>query len=289
MSLRFALLAAALVTVHARELPEFKPLAGSAVPEWKPLYQGVDYRLDELEAPRRLRIHQIRIDTKAEGIAFFTTPDNGEAPREVNGRRTATFLKEFDLEVAINGTGFEPIASEGSPVDLLGLSISDGKTVSGLDAASRNPIFLVDQGNRASILRAPLEEAGIAGARNALQGWYGANGMLLDDGERTTITEDIHPRTALGISRDGQYVYFLVADGRQPGFSEGLTLIEMAEWMKQQLGCWDAMNLDGGGSSTLVVKDADGTPRILNKPSGGVQRSVANHLGVQALPLPAEP
>lgn len=288
MSLRFVLFAAALVTLHAGEVPQFKPLTGSAAAEWKPLYQGVDYRLDELEAPRRLRIHQIRIDTQAEGIAFFTTPDNGDAPSEVNGRRTATFLKEFDLEVAINGTGFAPIAPEGAPVDVLGLSVSDGKKVSEVDVASRNPIFLVDQANRAAILRAPLEEAGFAAAHNALQGWYGANGMLLDDGECVTLTKDIHPRTAVGISRDGRHVYFLVADGRQPGFSEGLTLIEMAEWMKQ-LGCWDAMNLDGGGSSTLVVKNADGTPRIVNKPSGGVQRSVANHLGVQALPLAAEP
>jgi hypothetical protein len=45
------------------------------------------------------------------------------------------------------------------------------------------------------------------------------------------------------------------------------------------------MTLDGGGSSTLVAKDDDGTPKILNSPSGGSQRSVGNHLGVHALPL----
>lgn len=281
----FALLLLTLPTLRAEEPVKFEPFGeNAAVPEWQPLYQGIDYRLDELSAPRRLRIHQVRVDTRAEGIKFFTTPDNGEAPEEVNGRRTATFLKEFDLEVAINGTGFKPIAKEGAPVDLLGLSISEGRSVSAVDAASGNPVFLATPTQEARILRAPFGASGFPDAHNALQGWYGANGMLLDDGQVTTTTVDIHPRTAIGVSQDGRYVYLLVADGRQPGTSEGMTLIELAEWMKR-LGCWDAMNLDGGGSSTLVVKGEEGKPKILNSPSGGSQRSVGNHLGVHALPL----
>lgn len=268
----------------AGEPVTFAPLADSVAPFWQPFYQGIDYRLDELSSPRRLRIHQVRIDTRAEGIAFFTTPDNGETPEEVDGRRTATFLKEFDLEVAINGTGFQPIAKEGVPVDLLGLSISNGRTVSAVDAVSANPVFLATETQQARILRAPFHKTSFEAAHNALQGWYGANGMLLDDGQVTTTTADIHPRTAIGVSQDGRYVYLLVVDGRQQGLSEGMTLVELAEWMRQ-LGCWDAMNLDGGGSSTLVVKDGNGASKILNSPSGGSQRSVGNHLGVHASPF----
>lgn len=282
--LSLALLILGFPTLHAKEAVEFTPLPDAVASFWRPLFQGVEYRLDELSEPRRLRIHQIRIDTRAEGVAFFTTPDNGDAPEEVNGRRTSTFLKEFDLEVAINGSAFKPIAKEGVPVDLQGLSISNGVTVSEVDAKSANPVFLATETQQARILRGPFRKRSFESAHNALQGWYGANGMLLDDGEVTTATVDIHPRTAAGVSRDGRYVYLLVVDGRQQGLSEGMSLVELAEWMKR-LGCWDAMNLDGGGSSTMVIKGSGGAPKVLNSPSGGSQRSVGNHLGVRALPL----
>ena len=284
--LAFALIVVS-VPVAAEELLHFAPLSpDKPAPTWQPLYQGIDYRLDELSKPRVLRIHTARIDTQAEGISFFATPDDGDAPAEVSGRRTATFLREFDLELAINGTGFAPITGEGKPVDVLGLSVSEGKVVSSADYESKNPVFLVNARNEARVLRAPFEEKDLLDAHSAMQGWCGADGMLLDDGEVISKNADIHPRTAAGVSQDGRYVYLLVVDGRQPGLSEGISLVELAAWMKK-LGCWDAMNLDGGGSSTLAVKALDGKPRILNSIPGGVQRSVANHLGVHALPLPA--
>lgn len=259
----------------------------SQAPAWQPVYRGIDYRLDELSEPRKLRIHTIRIDTKAPGIRFFVTPDNGDKPGEVDGRRTATFLQEFDLELAINGTGFAPITAEHKPVDVLGLSISDGTVVSEADYQSQNPVLLINAKNEARIL-ARFKKEDLAGAHNAMQGWYGANGMLVDAGKIVTASKDVHPRTAAGISKDVRYLYLLVADGRQKGISEGITLMELAEWMKQ-LGCWDAMNLDGGGSTTLVMKQAGGKPVIVNSIPGGVQRSVANHLGVHAEPLVEKP
>lgn len=265
------------------------PALADPAPEdgkWQPLFRGVEHRLDVIAEPRPMRVHQVRIDTRAEGISFFTTPGNGDAPGEVTGRKTATFLREFGLEVAINGTGFKPITSEGKPVDVLGLSVSDGTVVSETDLKSGNPVFLVTAKNQARILRAPFRKEDWADADDALQGWYGANGMLVDDGEIVTTARDVHPRTAVGVSKDGRQVYLVVVDGRQKGFSEGITLVELADWMKR-LGCWDAINLDGGGSSTLVVKRPDGMPRIVNSIPGGVQRSVANHLGVHADPLPA--
>lgn len=287
---RKAAAVAAMTLLSAAEEPvTFAPLAADkAGSAWEPLYQGIDYRLDELSKPRVLRIHTVRIDTKAPGIRFFATPDNGDKPDEVDGRRTATFLKEFDLEVAINGTGFQPITAQGKPVEVLGLSVSDGKVVSPADHESGNPVFLITSANQARILRAPFKAEDLADAHTAMQGWYGSNGMLVDDGEIITAARDVHPRTAAGVSQDGRYVYLLVADGRQQGLSEGMSLIELAAWMKT-LGCWDAVNLDGGGSTTLVTRKPDGSPRIVNSPSGGVQRSVANHLGVHAESLAAEP
>lgn len=82
------------------------------------------------------------------------------------------------------------------------------------------------------------------------------------------------PRTAVGISKTGQLL-LVVVDGRQWN-SIGLTLQELAEFM-QSLGAQDAMNLDGGGSSELVLKGD-----IMNTPSDGQERPVASALGVFA-------
>jgi hypothetical protein len=87
------------------------------------------------------------------------------------------------------------------------------------------------------------------------------------------FTRAPHPRTAVGLSRDGHRMLLLVADGRREGVP-GLTLPELAELMAWYGAC-TAVNLDGGGSSALWLRD-----RIVNRPSDGVERRVANHLGV---------
>ncbi|MGF1475562.1 MAG: phosphodiester glycosidase family protein [Geminicoccaceae bacterium] len=64
-----------------------------------------------------------------------------------------------------------------------------------------------------------------------------------------------HPRTAAGISEDGRTLYLVTVDGRQPGVSVGATITELGLLMRT-IGAHDAVNLDGGGSTTLVVGDA---------------------------------
>lgn len=78
------------------------------------------------------------------------------------------------------------------------------------------------------------------------------------------------PRTAIGATKDG-HVLLAVVDGRQQ-HSIGMTLLELALFM-QEFGAVDAMNLDGGGSSEMVVKG-----KIMNKPSDGRERSVGDAL-----------
>jgi exopolysaccharide biosynthesis protein len=69
-----------------------------------------------------------------------------------------------------------------------------------------------------------------------------------------------HPRTAVGFSRDSSTLYIFTVDGRSPT-SVGMTLVELADVMRR-LGAWQAMNFDGGGSTTMVVKDV-----VVNAPS----------------------
>ena len=82
-----------------------------------------------------------------------------------------------------------------------------------------------------------------------------------------------HPRTGVGFSQDSTKLFFFAVDGRQSGYSDGMTLYEMADFLKP-LGVYQAVNLDGGGSTTMVVRN-----KIVNSPSdAGGERSVANAL-----------
>ena len=93
---------------------------------------------------------------------------------------------------------------------------------------------------------------------------------------------DTEPRTAFGLSADARWLYILVVDGRQKDYSLGATTYELAQLLRLA-GASDAINMDGGGSSTLVLWDQKRKqPRLLNRPTkdGKYQRPVANALGV---------
>ncbi|MDI2032229.1 phosphodiester glycosidase family protein [Saccharopolyspora sp. TS4A08] len=92
-------------------------------------------------------------------------------------------------------------------------------------------------------------------------------------------TAELAPRTAAGIGDDGRLVHLVVVDGRSP-VSTGLNLAETAGLLAD-LGATDAVNLDGGGSTTMAVR-TPGTPlaTVRNAPSDGEQRPVANGIGV---------
>ena len=92
---------------------------------------------------------------------------------------------------------------------------------------------------------------------------------------------NLAPRTAFGISEDGRYLYVLVVDGRQEDYSQGADMIDLALLLKAA-GASDAINVDGGGSSTLVRCDAaSGVVAVDNRhePSRRYYRNVAASVG----------
>jgi hypothetical protein len=118
--------------------------------------------------------------------------------------------------------------------------------------------------------------------RTVVGGWpriveAGRNVALAADSVEGTIprfSRARHPRSALGISRDSATLYVVAVDGRQQT-SVGMTLEELADAMIS-LGAYEAMNLDGGGSTTLVVRDS-----IVNKPSdANGERPVGNVVAI---------
>ena len=104
--------------------------------------------------------------------------------------------------------------------------------------------------------------------------------ILLDRG-RIRVSDDriLHPRTAVGIDRQTGRILLLVVDGRQ-SHSRGYTLVELARMMKQ-LGAEAALNLDGGGSSAIAGLTRQDSLRVLNQPSDGGQREVADGIVVR--------
>lgn len=111
---------------------------------------------------------------------------------------------------------------------------------------------------------------------------FGGGGKLLVDGKITEANSKVasgrQPRTAFGVSKDGNTAIFMVVDGR--GESIGATHWELGLLM-QEYGAYEAMHLDGGGSSTMVAKTVeDKTMTVQNTVSEGSERRVINAVGV---------
>jgi hypothetical protein len=109
----------------------------------------------------------------------------------------------------------------------------------------------------------------------------GGQQVLIDDG-RIVAGDDglIAPRTAVGIDDDTNRLLVLTVDGRQE-HSRGTSLRETAQ-MLLDLGADEALNLDGGGSTTMLARRAGERPRLVNQPSDGHERNVPNGLGFRA-------
>jgi len=220
-------------------------------------------------------------------VEFFVTPaDSSGDDLPLNARTTSQFLDEFGLQVAINGNGFSPWWSrspmdyyphEGDPVVPLGFTASNGDvyTEGVEDSVGTEPTIYISRQHYPSFNRRPNKVfTAISGDRMIVEKGELVSG--LDDAERD-------PRTAIGINKNGRYLYLVVVDGRQPFYSDGATFTELAQLLIDQ-GANFAMALDGGGSSTMVIQGDNGKPVILNSPIDNYipssERPVANHFGV---------
>jgi hypothetical protein len=141
--------------------------------------------------------------------------------------------------------------------------------------------MLLGRGEGAEKLRRELpvgtRTSVVLGTTDAPRVAISGDAELLRDGALVTNDDRyLHPRTAVGIDEDTGDVLLLVVDGRQ-SFSRGYTQVETARLLRD-LGAEDALNLDGGGSSTMVARKTSGRLGVLNSPSDGYQRPVANGL-----------
>lgn len=111
-----------------------------------------------------------------------------------------------------------------------------------------------------------------------MENLIGGGDWLVNNGVKTAIVHGIHPRTCVGYTRD-DVVYFVLVDGRRAGYAVGLDLVDMSNIMFS-LGASHACNLDGGGSSTMVLKEESGSFKVVNRHSDAYPRRVANGLAI---------
>ena len=254
----------------------------------QPLFEGITYQRMIERRPRSQVLHLLEIDLTAAGLKPFSTPGIGQlteedaikstidksAVRETQAQKTSNFLQTHGLQLAVNANFFYPF-EENSPwnygpresdaVSLVGIAMSDGEMVSYEHPRYSTLCYLP---GRAVIV---FEDFCPDGTMQAVAGqslWL-SSGPFPDDQKFLETQFDSPKPYALnlaGISENGTRLWLLLSDGKQPLYSEGTTLEEGALRLKAE-GAVEVVQLDGGGSTTLVIEssgEAASTPKILN-------------------------
>jgi len=258
-------------------------------PTRQELFPGVTYIREIRQDPRAMVIHIVIVDLRDPNIRLVVTPGDPQAERSLQARTTSDFLEEFDVQMAVNGDGFTPWWSNsildyyphtGDPVEPVGFAASKGTVYA--QGSGAGPTLYISRKNRA---RFNSPEGGIY---NAISGnlMLLAAGKMLPEALQLAESNIPQPRTAVALDKNGRRLIIVAVDGRQPNYSEGATLAEVAEILIDQ-GAYFGMNLDGGGSTTLAAQGGLGRARLLNPPIDhsipGRERPVGNHLGIQVV------
>jgi hypothetical protein len=209
-------------------------------------------------------IHALFVDLCAPGVRIRATK---HAER---GRTVSSFGTLVGAKAAINANFFNLTTYETS-----GPAMGDGDDWGGGDS---NLIAPAQFGAYRVALPAGGSTVGVAPwAKNVVSGRPSlvVNGVLKDASAASTC-DARNPRTALGFSANRETLILVAVDGRRTD-AVGMTCNELGTLLKG-LGAADAMNLDGGGSTTMWLASGG----VVNQPSDGAQRTVGNHLGVIA-------
>lgn len=207
-------------------------------------------------------------------IAAIQSGRNWGMRRATEQAQSAETVRGVNVVGAVNGDFFN--MSNGAPTGVL---VMNETVIKGSGGTS---YFYIDKDNTAHIARGgtALPE----GVKEAVGGGV----VLVENGKianglSSTYDTTANPRTAVGIKADGTVVVYMV-DGRQAPYSVGMTTLELAGMMLE-LDCIDAINLDGGGSSTFATQregeennNTTAGLTIRNRPSDGYERTVSSSL-----------
>jgi hypothetical protein len=258
-------------------------------------YPGVVYRYERSTWPKLQKIYVVAIDLTQPNVDVRVS--RGGADPDGAGKWQTTLMQPTKIadregfDVVINGDFFAHLNgkdAEGkaalkeykgsTPASVSGPAVTDGECWG--PPEKPRPAFLLDASKRPAIAEVkdpPADAKQVIGGSNILVK-DGKN--VAPPGEKPGFVRGPHPRTAVGIADGGKMMLLVVVDGRKKGEAIGMSLQELGDVMLKY-SATDAVNLDGGGSSVIAIRDPKtGKMRILNHPSDGRERSVANVLGV---------
>lgn len=269
-------------------------------PKTQVLFQGITYDRQFHRSPRPHLIHTVTIDLTTPGLQVLATPGQALADGTENeARTTSQFAQEFNLQLAINANFFYPFEEKspwhyyprsGDRVSILGQATSNGTTYSPREYPW--PTLCISSTNQATIIDHQAIHQGVTCPGDTQQAIAG-NQELIDNGQPVIWNQAPKPngRVAVATDKMGQTLWIIVIDGKQPLYSEGVTIEELTDILSE-LKVYAAINLDGGGSTTLVMAKFAGRTRVLNAPIHTRipmrERPVANHLGFYGL-QPSQP
>ncbi len=283
-------------------------------------YDGIT-RFERTEStPRKLRMQIVQIDLTARGLSFKLTPPAGSL--DTIRQTTLDFLAQERAQLAINAHFFVPYPSTNLEANLVGLAASQGVIFSpfepqpvGRGYADQSyailpyaPALNIDSNNHASVVH---HNPAFADHRHVLESvslWNAVSGsaQIISNGLVTmpaysvpgglnatngywadrSWNAQLRGRTAIGLTRGNQTLVLFTVD--EAGGSVGMSVEEVADMLQKDYDVYNALNLDGGGSTTLALQDPlTRSNSVVNVPSGSPPgRAVGSNLAIFAQPSP---
>ncbi len=260
-------------------------LAGARIAAADPVMQSEDdphpgiHHEHWADASLPAEIDLVRVDLTNSELALYATPQSDR------GMTTSSYAETTGAQVAINGdafavAGFVP----------RGLAMGDSEPWSGTADDTISAVFDLRRAGERTLADIVPPEVVVtpdtlpAGTQGVVSGEpllvrAGVVESGFDCTDQIAIPCEPAPRSAVGLTADGNTMLLVVVDGWQSA-SIGMTAAQLASFLASQ-GADAAIALDSGGSSTLVLDDA-----IVNHPSNGVEADVANQISVQFGSLP---
>lgn len=280
----------------AAVIPVFAAVDLQGVFDWekgkvKKVCAGVDYIEFKLKSPRLIRAAAVRVDLKAAKFRFKITPrdkDWGKPmpdyPKGIIRTRRVTARKFMEdavkngenMVVAVNGSPWGPFHFPWTfkYAGNQGLMVADGVMVA--EIRKGRPSFVIyKDGNMEFRLFQPGDD--ISNVAHAISGF----GFVLKEGKLTpkdSPKAKLAPRTGYGLSKDKRYLYLVAIDGRQEKYSMGASTYEVGQFL-MHVGAYSGLNMDGGGSTTLIVRKK-GKLIKLNSHALGSERAVGGAMGI---------
>jgi Phosphodiester glycosidase len=238
-------------------------------------FPGVTYLNRRITGRSGLNMHIVNIDLTLPELRFEVTKPTPKGKTALE--TTLNYSQRVGAQIAINGNFFR--FSPTARASVMGHAASHGQVYgnrgnSGLIGVNFNP------NHKVSFLASISQSASALAPYNLLSGYNSISGGnvradLLDNTQRAA-------RSVIGVTQDGRQLVLLVVDGPASGVSRGMTQLEVAELLRKDFNVYNAANLDGGGSSTLVFCQSN--CRLANVPSSTVtglgDRVVGNNLAI---------